>query len=107
MMSGRSKEPLRCLVFTATSHDQVRYWDGVRGPVLKWGMSCHRLQNNIHSSDKKRVHRNVWVRNTYVSAISGWMGTFRSGNVLNVYAKAYYPSWRNQFYAVKVVAYTA
>ncbi|KAJ7495296.1 hypothetical protein FB451DRAFT_1213777 [Mycena latifolia] len=146
-ISGRSKEPLRCLVFTTTSHDQG--WSDHKSDIGTYRGGCswfevgneggnrHKLQNNLHGSDKKHVHRNVWVRNAsspavqnlttatlrnvYVSAISDWMGAFRSGNVLNVYAKqstqpqlrgwgisvAYYPGWENHVYAVKVVAYTA
>ncbi|KAJ7455515.1 hypothetical protein FB451DRAFT_1278026 [Mycena latifolia] len=118
-ISGRSKEPLRRLVFTTTSHDQG--WSDHKSDIGTHRMSCswfevrnetgtrHKFQSNLHGSDKKHVHRNVWVRDAYayIPAISDWMGTFRNGNVLKVYAKAYYPGWENHVYAVKVVAYTA
>ncbi|KAJ7455528.1 hypothetical protein FB451DRAFT_1278062 [Mycena latifolia] len=118
-ISGRTKEPLRCLVFTTTSHDQG--WSDHKSDIGTYRSSCswfevgnetggrHKFQTNLHGSGKKHVHRNVWVRDAYayIPAISDWMGTFRNGDVLKVYAKAYYPGWENHVYAAKVVAYTA
>ncbi|KAJ7906038.1 hypothetical protein B0H13DRAFT_2194496, partial [Mycena leptocephala] len=112
-INGRSKEPLNCLVFTTTSHDQG--WSDHNPDIGTYRNSCswfdvgdergnrHRFQDNIHGSDKKRVHRNVWARDAYIPTISDWMRTLRSGDVLKIYPKAYYPGWENHVYAVKVV----
>lgn len=66
----------------------------------------HKIQNNVHGSMEKRTHRNVWVSDVN-SRVSEWMGTFSSGDVVEVYARAQYPGWQNHVYSVEIVAYTA
>ncbi|KAF8214398.1 hypothetical protein K438DRAFT_1956475 [Mycena galopus ATCC 62051] len=115
-ISGGGKEPLRRLVFTTISHD--RGWSSHKEHIRTYRMSCswfevgkengrHSLLSNLHGSGKKRVHRKVWSRHASLPAIADWMGMFRSGDMLDIYAMARYPGWENHVYGVKVVAYVA
>ncbi|KAF8178375.1 hypothetical protein K438DRAFT_2021987 [Mycena galopus ATCC 62051] len=116
-ISGGGKEPLRRLVFTTISHD--RGWSSHKEHIGTYRMSCswfevgkengrrHSLLSNLHGSGKKRVHRKVWSRHAALPAIADWMGMFRSGDMLDIYAMTRYPGWENHVYGVKVVAYVA
>ncbi|KAJ7821943.1 hypothetical protein B0H14DRAFT_3732865, partial [Mycena olivaceomarginata] len=117
-ITGGSKAPLRRLVFTTKSRDQG--WSDHTGNIGTYRESCswfeagngslqtlsrRRIQNNLHGSSKLRDHRNVWVHDG-PTAISDWMHTFRSGDVVEVYPRAMYKGWVNHVYAIEVVAYT-
>ncbi|KAJ6482446.1 hypothetical protein C8R45DRAFT_1001490 [Mycena sanguinolenta] len=120
-ISGRTVDPLRRLVFITESRDQgwsshpahigtyresCSWFEAGNASMLKLGRK--RFQYNLHGSSKARVHRNVWVNdNTTWRAISDWMGTFRAGDILEVYAKAMYPGWQNHVNFVEIVAYTS
>jgi hypothetical protein len=134
-ISGGGKELLRRLVFTTISHDQgtcsmisrtgnddnteCSGWSSHKENIGTYRMSCswfevgkatgarHSLLSNLHGSSKKRVHRKVWSRDACLPAIADWMGMFRSGDMLDIYAMARYPGWENHVYGVKVVAYVA
>ncbi|KAF7377540.1 ANK-REP-REGION domain-containing protein [Mycena sanguinolenta] len=120
-ISGRAVDPLRRLIFTTKSRDQG--WSSHTAHIGSYRESCswfeagnasllklgrQRFQSNLHGSSKARVHRNVWVNdNTTWRAISDWMGTFRAGDILEVYAKAAYLGWENHVNFVEIVAYTS
>ncbi|KAJ7265516.1 hypothetical protein C8J57DRAFT_389721 [Mycena rebaudengoi] len=121
-IGGRSKAPLRRLIFITKSRDQgwsshpthigtyresCSWFEAGNGSMLKLGRQP--IQCNLHGSSTARVHRNVWASDnaSWHTVMSDWMGTFRAGDIVEVYAKAMYPGWENHVDSVEVVAYTS
>ncbi|KAJ7725555.1 hypothetical protein B0H16DRAFT_1781882, partial [Mycena metata] len=116
-IAGQPSSPLRRLVFTTVSHDQgwsshtaeigtyrqVHSWFEAGNASLQ-PKNRRKIENNVHGSPDTRTHRNVWVP-SLSSKYSDWMATFRSDDVLEVYAKAQYPGWENHVYSAEIVAY--
>jgi hypothetical protein len=66
-----------------------------------------RFQDNVHASWQSRDHTNTWDVRDPIPWINEWLRALEVGDVIEVFAQAKYPGWRNYVESVEVELYCA
>ena len=66
-----------------------------------------RFQENVHASSQSRDHTNTWDVRDPIPWINEWLRGLEIGDVVEVFAMANYPGWRNYVEFVEVELHCA